>query len=191
MNGVGSRDSSRTSVPKSMANYPPLSSREVKNVSANQRRQQLSCFSDQPDKHKLGRGCWIFSQSEARAVIFFFFQLRCTYKPFHNILTRYMLCYDITSILNFHFFTRVVTLCKPRRIYFMKLFFQIYHVIKRIWNQFSFNVLFYKTLVLHILSQRLRDIPPYNLFCKISYKLKIHFRIKYLPGSTIARRTKS
>ena len=29
---------------------------EVKNVSANQRTVRLSCFSDQPEKHKPGRG---------------------------------------------------------------------------------------------------------------------------------------
>ena len=29
---------------------------EVKNVSANQRPGQPSCFSDKPEKHKLGRG---------------------------------------------------------------------------------------------------------------------------------------
>ena len=31
---------------------------EVKNVSANQRPGRPSCFSDQPEKHKLGRGRW-------------------------------------------------------------------------------------------------------------------------------------
>ena len=31
---------------------------EVKNVSANQRTGRLSCFSDQREKHKPGRGCW-------------------------------------------------------------------------------------------------------------------------------------
>ena len=31
---------------------------EVQNVSANQRPGQPSCFSDQPEKHKLGRGRW-------------------------------------------------------------------------------------------------------------------------------------
>ena len=31
---------------------------EVKNVSAIQRPGRPSCFSDQPEKHKLGRGCW-------------------------------------------------------------------------------------------------------------------------------------
>ena len=66
---------------------------EVKNVSANQRPGRPSCFSDRPEKHKLGRGCWDLascqvslnsvqwyqrkswkwlSQSEARAVILFF-----------------------------------------------------------------------------------------------------------------------
>ena len=63
---------------------------EVKNVSANQRPGQQSCFSDRPEKHKLGRGRWdlascqvllnsvqqfqrrsrkCLSQSEARAAI--------------------------------------------------------------------------------------------------------------------------
>ena len=66
---------------------------EVEYVSANQRPGRPSCFSDQPEKHKLGRGCWdlascqvslnsvqpfqrssrkCLSQSEARAVILFF-----------------------------------------------------------------------------------------------------------------------
>ena len=31
---------------------------EVENVSANQRPGRPSCFSDRPEKHKLGRGCW-------------------------------------------------------------------------------------------------------------------------------------
>ena len=31
---------------------------DVQNVSANQRPGQPSCFSDQPEKHKLGRGRW-------------------------------------------------------------------------------------------------------------------------------------
>ena len=31
---------------------------EVKNVSANQRPGRPSCFSDRPEKHKLGRGRW-------------------------------------------------------------------------------------------------------------------------------------
>ena len=30
---------------------------EVENVSSNQRPGRPSCFSDQPEKHKLGRGC--------------------------------------------------------------------------------------------------------------------------------------
>ena len=30
---------------------------EVENVSANQRPGRPSCFSDRPEKHKLGRGC--------------------------------------------------------------------------------------------------------------------------------------
>ena len=66
---------------------------EVKNVSANQRPERPFCFSDQPEKHKLGRGrrdlvsCKVsfnsvlrfqrksrkcLSQSEARAAILFF-----------------------------------------------------------------------------------------------------------------------
>ena len=66
---------------------------EVENVSANQRQGRPSCFSDQPEKHKLGRGRWdlascqvslnsvkrfqrrsrkCLSQSEARAAILFF-----------------------------------------------------------------------------------------------------------------------
>ena len=37
---------------------------EVENVSANQRPGQPSCFSDRPEKHKLGRGLWdLASQS--------------------------------------------------------------------------------------------------------------------------------
>ena len=64
----------------------------VENVSANQRPGRPSCFSDRPEKHKLGRGRWdlascqvslnsvqrfqrrsrkCLSQSEARAAIFF------------------------------------------------------------------------------------------------------------------------
>ena len=31
---------------------------EVENVSANQRPGRPSCFSDRPEKHKLGSGCW-------------------------------------------------------------------------------------------------------------------------------------
>ena len=31
---------------------------EVENISANQRPGQSSCFSDRPEKHKLGRGRW-------------------------------------------------------------------------------------------------------------------------------------
>ena len=66
---------------------------KVENVSANQRPGRPSCFSHQPEKHKLGRGRWdlascqvslnsvqrfqrrsrkCLSQSEARAAIFFF-----------------------------------------------------------------------------------------------------------------------
>ena len=65
---------------------------EVENVSANQRPGRPSCFSDRPEKHKLGWGCWdlascqvslnslqrfqrrsrkCLSQSEARAAIVF------------------------------------------------------------------------------------------------------------------------
>ena len=67
---------------------------EVENVSANQRPGWPSCFTDRPEKHKLGRGRWnlascqvslnsvqrfqrrsrkCLSQSEARAAILFFF----------------------------------------------------------------------------------------------------------------------
>ena len=73
--------------------------REVENVSANQRLGWPSCFSDQPEKHKLGRGHWnlascqvslnsvqrfqkrslkCLSQSEARAAILFFWSARKT-----------------------------------------------------------------------------------------------------------------
>ena len=67
---------------------------EVENVSANQRPGRPSCFSDRPEKHKIGRGRWglascqvslnsnqrfqrrrsqkCLSQSEARAAILFF-----------------------------------------------------------------------------------------------------------------------
>ena len=70
---------------------------EVKNVSANQSPGQQSCFSNRPEKHKLGRGRWdlascqvllnsvqrfqmrsqkCLSQSEARAVILFLRSVR-------------------------------------------------------------------------------------------------------------------
>ena len=72
---------------------------EVENVSANQRPGWPSCFSDRPEKHKLGRGRWdlascqvwlnsvqrfqrrsrkCLSQSEARAAILFFRSARKT-----------------------------------------------------------------------------------------------------------------
>ena len=72
---------------------------EVENVSANQRPWRPSCFSDWPEKHKLGRGrldlascqvllnsvCWFqrrswkcLSQSEARAAILFFWSAQKT-----------------------------------------------------------------------------------------------------------------
>ena len=72
---------------------------EVENVSANQRPGRPSCFSDQPEKHKLCRGRWdlascqvslnsvqrfqrrsrkCLSQSEARAAILFFRSARKT-----------------------------------------------------------------------------------------------------------------
>ena len=72
---------------------------EVENISANQRPARPSCFSDRPEKHKLGRGCWdlafcqlslnsvqwfqmrsqkCLSQSEARAAILFFRSARKT-----------------------------------------------------------------------------------------------------------------
>ena len=37
---------------------------EVENVSANQRQGRPSCFSDRPQKHKLGRGCWVFASCQ-------------------------------------------------------------------------------------------------------------------------------
>ena len=73
--------------------------REVEIVSANQRPGRSSCFSDRPEKHKLGRGRWdlasyyvslnsvqrfqrrsrkCLSQSEARATILFFWSARKT-----------------------------------------------------------------------------------------------------------------
>ena len=81
--------------------WNPFSSfyREVENVSANQRQGRPSCFSDRPEKHKLGRGRWdldscqvslnsvqrfqrrsrkCLSQSEARAAILFFWSARKT-----------------------------------------------------------------------------------------------------------------
>ena len=72
---------------------------EVENVPANQKPWQPSCFSDWPEKHKLGRGRWdlascqvslnsvqrfqrrsrkCLSQSEARAAILFFRSARKT-----------------------------------------------------------------------------------------------------------------
>ena len=72
---------------------------EVENVSANQRPGRPSCFSDRPEKHKLGRGRWdqpsckvlsnsvqwfqrrsqkCLSQSEARAAILIFWSARKT-----------------------------------------------------------------------------------------------------------------
>ena len=72
---------------------------EIENVSANQRPGRPSCFSDRPEKHKLGRGRWdlascqvsfnsvqrfqrrsrkCLSQSEARAAILFFRSARKT-----------------------------------------------------------------------------------------------------------------
>ena len=72
---------------------------EVQNVSANQRPGRPSCFSDRPEKHKLGRGRWdlascqvslnfvqrfqrrsrkCLSESEARAAILFFQSARKT-----------------------------------------------------------------------------------------------------------------
>ena len=72
---------------------------EVENVSANQRPGRPSCFSDWPEKHKLGWGRWdlascqvslnsvqrfqrrsrkCLSQSEARAAILFFWSARKT-----------------------------------------------------------------------------------------------------------------
>ena len=76
---------------------------EVEKVSANQRPWRPSCFSDRPEKHKLGRGHWdlascqvslnsvqrfqrrsrkCLNQSEARAAIFF------SYRPEKHKLGR-------------------------------------------------------------------------------------------------------
>ena len=73
--------------------------REVENVSANQRPWRPSCFSDRPEKYKLGRGLWdlasyqvslnsvqrfqrrswkCLSQSEAMAAILFLWSARKT-----------------------------------------------------------------------------------------------------------------
>ena len=38
---------------------------EVENVSANQRKGRPSCFSDRPEKHKLGRGRWDVASCQA------------------------------------------------------------------------------------------------------------------------------
>ena len=72
---------------------------EVENVSANQRPGRPFCYSDRPEKHKLGRGRWdlasyqvsvnsvqwfqrrsrkCLSQSEARSAILFFWSARKT-----------------------------------------------------------------------------------------------------------------
>ena len=37
---------------------------EVENVSANQRPGRPSCFSDRPEKHKLGRRCWVLASCQ-------------------------------------------------------------------------------------------------------------------------------
>ena len=37
---------------------------EVENVSANQRKWLPSCFSNRPEKHKLGRGCWVLASCQ-------------------------------------------------------------------------------------------------------------------------------
>ena len=37
---------------------------EIENVSANQRPERSSCFSDRPEKHKLGRGRWDFASCQ-------------------------------------------------------------------------------------------------------------------------------
>ena len=76
-----------------------VSEEKSKNVSANQRPGRPSCFSDRPEKHKLGRGRWdlascqvslnsvqrfqrrswkCLSQSEARAAIFLYRSARKT-----------------------------------------------------------------------------------------------------------------
>ena len=88
--------------------------REVKNVSANQRRGRPSCSSDQPEKHKLGRGCWdlascqvslnsierfqrrsrkCLSQSEARAAILFFQSTRKTQTWQRTLWSCFLSCF--------------------------------------------------------------------------------------------------
>ena len=44
--------------------------REVENVSANQRPGRPSCFSDRPEKHKIGRGCWDLASNQFRWIRF-------------------------------------------------------------------------------------------------------------------------
>ena len=91
---------------------------EVDNVSANQRPGQPYCFSDRPEKHKLGRGCWdlasyqvslnsvqrfqrrsrkCLSQSEARAAILFFRSAQKTQTWYRTLRSCFLL-----SFLEFH-----------------------------------------------------------------------------------------
>ena len=43
---------------------------EVENVPANQRPGRPSCFSDRPEKHKLGRGCWDLASCKCCWILF-------------------------------------------------------------------------------------------------------------------------
>ena len=90
---------------------------EVENVSANQRPEWPSCFSDRPEKHKLGRGHWdlascqvslnsvkqfqkrsrkCLSQSEDRAAILFFWSAQKT-----QIWLRTLRSYFLLSFVEF------------------------------------------------------------------------------------------
>ena len=87
---------------------------EVENVSANQRPGRPSCFSDRPEKHKLGRGRWdlasckvllnsvqwfqrrspkLLSQSEARAAILFFRSARKTQTWKRTLRSCFLSCF--------------------------------------------------------------------------------------------------
>ena len=50
---------------------------EVENVSANQRPGRPSCFSDRPEKHKLGRGRWDLASCQVSLKYKKRFLLRC------------------------------------------------------------------------------------------------------------------
>ena len=96
---------------------------EVENVSANQRPGRRSYFSNQPEKHKLGRGCWDLAscqvslnsvqpfqrrsrkclrQSEARVAILFIWSARKKHKlgRGHSDLASYE--FSLNSVQWFH-----------------------------------------------------------------------------------------